>query len=189
MSDITSPVTKRAVGTIVTPAMRAAPGGRRQVAVMALGLERSHATVLAERGAVLAKKPAPAPAAPTDDEEGDDEVAVANADGEEKAFDPDAALSEFVEQMLAAFPVPQESAEDRVARAKRLRGAIQDWHAAGQPAAPTPSGAPMAASAYPGANLTQRTLNMVQASKAFAGKSYDEQYLEAVRLVRAGAVI
>jgi hypothetical protein len=182
--DVTSPITttRRAVATLVTPAMRAAPGGRRQVALMALGLEKSHGLVLAERGAALAKKPASVPAP---DEEGDDEeIAVSvSPDGGEVSFDLDAALGDFVQSMLDAVPVAGESAEDRIGRAKQLRSALQNWVESGQP------GAPMAASAHPGGNLTQRTLAMVRASKKFAGMAYDEQFQEAVRLVRAGAVI
>jgi hypothetical protein len=159
---------------------------------LARGLDQSHGAVLAELGVARAASPgAPnlvtlAAKAPADEE---DPVAVADGDGEELSFDLDAALADFVGQMLESFPVPHESAEERIARAMRLRTAIESWTADGQPAAPTPSGLPMAASAYPGANLTQRTLHMVQASKAFAGKAFDAQYLEAVRLVRAGAVI
>ncbi len=118
-----------------------------------------------------------------DDEE--DEVVVTDGDGNEVELDPDAPLAAFLRAMDAAFPVAGESMEDKLSRAQRLRAALQDWVQKGSPGA----AAPMAASAYSGANATQRTLSMVRASKAFRSKPFDLQFAEACRLARSGSCI
>jgi hypothetical protein len=144
-------------------------------------LPNAHAMVLAQRGA----RPAPARLAAAADDEGG-LVAVTDGDGAEVELDIDAALPAFVRQLMEAFPVAGESVEARIERARELQARLKEWLTRQRF---SNGSAPMAASAFPGGNLTQRTVAMLSASRTHTGKPLVELVQLASTMIRAGQVV